>query len=153
MDSVVIRNSGNITRQGTPGSWMKKRPRWSGILIKVMVNRNIEQEKSKSFMAIEIIEYVPKSVVIKSIIKKTTGNVSAYSVDSGETISNSMSAFDTYVQIIEGHAEVNIAGVVSKLKKGESIIIPAHTVNKITANKRFKMISTTIKSGFEEMVL
>ena len=41
-----------------------------------------EQEKAKVFIIVEIIEYVPNSVVIKTIIKKTTGNVSAVSFDS-----------------------------------------------------------------------
>jgi hypothetical protein len=37
-----------------------------------------ELEKSKSHIIVEIIEYVPNSVVIKTIIKKSTGNISAY---------------------------------------------------------------------------
>ena len=37
-----------------------------------------EFEKSKTFIIVEIVEYIPNSVVIKTIIKKTTGNVSAF---------------------------------------------------------------------------
>jgi hypothetical protein len=40
-----------------------------------------EVEKAKTFIVVEIIEYVPNSVLIKTIIKKTTGNVSAVSFD------------------------------------------------------------------------
>ena len=62
-----------------------------------------------------------------------------------------ISPFDTFIQVIDGKAEVVIDDVSSLLNVGESIIIPAHTSNTIKANVRFKMISTTIKSGYEEV--
>lgn len=110
---------------------------------------NTEVEKSKVFIIVEIIEYVPNAVVIKTIIKKTTGNVSAVSFDSGENLSEKMSPFDTFIQIIEGRAEILIDGHSQTLETGQSIIIPANTKNTINAKERFKMISTIIKSGYE----
>lgn len=50
------------------------------------MENNIDIEKSKVFIIVEIIEYVPNSVVIKTIIKKSTGNISVVSFDSGETL-------------------------------------------------------------------
>lgn len=110
---------------------------------------NQEHEKSKVFIIVEIIEYIPNSVVIKTIIKKTTGNVSAVSFDSGETLTEKISPFDTFIQVIDGRAEIVIDDKSSLLETGDSIIIPAHTRNTIKANERFKMISTVIKSGYE----
>lgn len=37
------------------------------------------------------------------------------------------------------------------LQTGQAMIIPAHARHIITANIRFKMISTVIKSGYEEV--
>jgi quercetin dioxygenase-like cupin family protein len=111
---------------------------------------NTEQEKSKVFIIVEIIEYIPNSVVIKTIIKKTTGNVSAVSFDSGEALTGRISPFDTFIQVIDGSAEIVIDDKSNLLETGESIIIPAHAHNTIKANVRFKMLSTTIKSGYEE---
>jgi len=110
----------------------------------------LEVEKSTAFIIVEIIEYVPNSVVIKTIIKKTTGNVSVVSIDSGEMLSEKISPFDTFIQVIDGEAEIEIDGKHNLLKTGQSIIIPAHSRNTIKANVRFKMISTIIKSGYEE---
>ncbi|MBK7475888.1 MAG: cupin domain-containing protein [Haliscomenobacter sp.] len=107
-----------------------------------------EHEKSKIFIIVEIIEYVPNSVVIKTIIKKTTGNVTAVSFDSGEALTEKISPFDTFIQVIDGKAEVVIDDKSNLLETGDSIIIPAHTRNTIKANERFKMISTVIKSGY-----
>ncbi len=108
-----------------------------------------ELEKSKSHIIVEIIEYVPNSVVIKTIIRKSTGNISVMSFDSGEGLTEKTSPFDTFAQIIEGKAEIVIDKVSSVLGSGEGIIIPAHSPNFIKANGRFKMILTIIKSGYE----
>lgn len=108
-----------------------------------------ELEKAKAFIISDIIEYVPNAIVIKTIVRKITGNVSAISFDSGETMTEKIIPFDTFVQIIDGKAEIVIDGVSNLVNTGETIIIPAHTSNILRAKKRFKMISTIIKSGYE----
>jgi len=113
--------------------------------------KDLELEKAQVLIIVEIIEYVSNSVVIKTIIKKSTGNVSAVSFDSGETLTDRLSPFDNYIQIIDGRAEIIIDGKENQLETGNSIIIPAHSYNTIKANIRFKMISTIIKSGYEEV--
>ncbi len=113
---------------------------------------NPEPEKSKVFIIVEILEYIPNSVVIKTILRKTTGNVSVVSFDSGEAMTEKISPFDTFIQVIEGKAEVIIDSKSNILDTGQSIIIPAHSPNTIKANVRFKMISTIIKSGYEDLV-
>jgi len=112
-----------------------------------------EIEKSKTQILIEIIEYVPNSTVTKTIIRKTTGNISVLAIDTGESLPEKISPFDTFLQIIEGNAQVDIEDSSNILHTGEAIIIPAHTANLIKANERFKMISTVIKSGYEGIIL
>ena len=108
-----------------------------------------ELEKSKAHIIVEIIEYMANSVVIKTIIKKSTGNISVMSFDSGEGLTEKTSPFDTFVQIIEGKAEIVVDKISYVLEAGQGIIIPAHMSNFIKPNGRFKMISTIIKSGYE----
>lgn len=112
-----------------------------------------EIEKAKTHILIEIIEYVPNSVVFKTIIRKTTGNISVVAIDTGETLAEKISPFDTFVQIIDGNAEVVIDQESNLLTTGEAIIIPAHISHIVKANERFKMISTIIKSGYDEVIL
>jgi len=111
---------------------------------------NLELEKGLAYITVEIIEYVPNSVVIKTILKKSTGNISVMSFDVGEGLTEKTSPFDTFVQIIEGQANIVINKVATILKTGQSMVIPAHTTNHVKANGRFKMIQTVIKSGYEE---
>jgi quercetin dioxygenase-like cupin family protein len=106
--------------------------------------------KSKAHIIVEIIEYIPNSVVSKTIIKKTTGNVTVSSFDAGEELAEKISPFDTFIQIIDGSAEVMIDKKMSVLKLGEGIVVPAHASHRINASQQFKMISTVIKSGYED---
>ena len=110
-----------------------------------------EVTRSKAFIVANVIEYIPNSVVIKSIIERITGNISAVSFDSGELLYGKTSPFETFIQIIEGTAEVVIDDKSNLLEKGQSIIIPAHSRNTIKANGKFKMLSTLIKSGYEDV--
>lgn len=118
---------------------------------------NIEIKNSKKndinlkepHIMVEIIEYKLNSVVIKTIIKKTTGNVSLISLDIGEGLVEKISPFDTFIQIIDGKAEVIIDNESHLMDTGQGIVIPAHVPNIIKANERFKMIQTIIKSGYE----
>jgi len=109
-----------------------------------------ELEKSKVHIIVEISEYLPNAVVSKTIIKKTTGNVTVASFDTGEEQAEKTSPFDTYVQIIDGAAEITIKEKKYLLRLGDGIIIPAHASHYINAKEQFKMISTVIKSGYED---
>ncbi|WP_396169355.1 cupin domain-containing protein [Flavobacterium sp.] len=118
------------------------------------MEKNIESselEKGKTHIIVEIIEYMANAVVSKTIIKKTTGNVTISSFDAGEELDEKISPFDTYIQIIDGTAEITINDKVFKLKLGEGIVIPAHAKHHFNANEQFKMISTVIKSGYEDL--
>lgn len=114
---------------------------------------NAELEKAKPHVVVEIIDYVPNAVVSKTIIRKTTGNVTALSFDQGEEQGEKITPFDTFVQIIDGKAEITIENNKHELHLGTGIIIPAHKMHYINAFERFKMISTVIKSGYDELTL
>jgi quercetin dioxygenase-like cupin family protein len=110
-----------------------------------------EIKKKDVHIIVEIIDYLPKSIVRKTILKKITGNITATSFDRGEELEEKVYPFDNYIQIIDGTAEVTIDGKIFHLNLGEGIVIPAHTRRSFSARERFKMLSTIIKSGFEDL--
>ncbi len=112
---------------------------------------NSEVEKAKVYITVEIIEYIPNSVVIKTILRKSTGNISVMSFDSGEGLTEKKTPFDTFIQLIDGEAEIVIDGKSHVLKTGGAIVIPAHSANCIKPNGRFKLIQTIIKSGYDQI--
>jgi quercetin dioxygenase-like cupin family protein len=110
---------------------------------------NIELVKETPHVMVEIIDYVPNAVVSKTILRKVTGNVTALSFDQSEELGEKITPFDTFVQIIDGKADITIDNNRHELHFGAGIIIPAHKMHHINAFEKFKMISTVIKSGYE----
>jgi quercetin dioxygenase-like cupin family protein len=109
-----------------------------------------ELEKGQQHIIVEIIEYLPNAVVSRTIIKKTTGNVTVMAFALGEELGDKTIPFDSFVQVIDGEADVTIANKLHHIKLGSGIIIPAHALHRFNASKQFKMISTIIKSGYED---
>ena len=111
--------------------------------------KNSEVDKGKVLNNIDILEYVTDSIVTKTVLKRITGNISAFSFDAGKTLAEKRIPFDNFLQIIEGEGEIIIDGLSNILLEGQSIIVPAHSLSIIRSYTRFKMISTIIKSGYE----
>ena len=88
---------------------------------------NTDLQKSTPHIIVQILEYVPNSVLTKTIIKKTTGNITVSAVDAGEELAEKTFPFDSFIQIIDGEAEAVINGKKFKLVLGDGIIIPAHS--------------------------
>jgi len=60
--------------------------------------------------AAELVNYQDGSVVSREIIKKPTGNVTIFAFDEGEGLSEHTAPFDALVHVLEGEAEISIAG-------------------------------------------
>ncbi|HEY4107529.1 hypothetical protein [Puia sp.] len=107
-------------------------------------------ETSKVFIILNTVEYMPKVLSNKIIFKRSTGSVTVSSLGAGEVVAEKCSPFDTFIQIIDGMAQLTINRTLYKLDLGEGIIIPAHAKHDFNASVPFKMITTIIKSGYED---
>lgn len=90
--------------------------------------------------------YSDGSIISKMIIKKEAGNVTLFSFDEGQSLSEHTAPFDALVQIVEGKAEIHINKVPYELSEGESIVMPADIPHAVVALGKFKMLLTMIKS-------
>ena len=68
-----------------------------------------------------------------------------FSFDKGEGLSTHSAPFDALVQVIEGMVDITIDDEVIRLKKDDSVIMPANVPHALNAIERFKMILTMIK--------
>lgn len=102
-------------------------------------------EKGKVFPLEQSIEYTAGGVISKQITKSPAGNITLFSFDEGQGLTEHTAAYDAVVQILDGEAEILIDGVPELVKKGESIIMPASIPHALHAVKRFKMLLTMIK--------
>jgi len=93
----------------------------------------------------KMIEYSSGGVISKQVLKNLSGNLTLFSVDQGQGLTEHTAPFDAIVQILDGEAEIIIGGNPNLVKKGESIIMPANIPHALQAVKRFKMLLTMVK--------
>ncbi|MFN8278886.1 MAG: cupin domain-containing protein [Saprospiraceae bacterium] len=103
-------------------------------------------KSSKTFRPDENIAYADGSVVSKMVIKKPTGNITLFAFDKDEGLSEHSSPHDVLIQILDGIAEITIAGNPQIIHKGECIIFPSNVPHSLKAKEKFKMMLTMIKS-------
>jgi len=94
----------------------------------------------------DMVTYQDGSVVSREIHKKTTGTVTVFAFDAGQGLSEHTAPFDAMVHILDGEAEITIAGTPRQVGAGELIIMPAGKPHSLKAVKRFKMMLIMIKS-------
>ena len=95
---------------------------------------------------VNLVEYQDGSVVSKEVIKKEKGTVTLFAFDKGQGLSEHTAPFDALVYIVDGKAEITIAGKACILKAGEAIIMPANKPHSLKAIERFKMLLVMIKA-------
>ena len=103
--------------------------------------------KGKVIDTESLAEYQECSVVSREIIKKDIGTVTIFAFDKGQGLSEHSAPFDAFVQVIDGEAEITLAGQAHTVSKGQMIIMPGNVPHALQAvNSPFKMILTMIKS-------
>lgn len=83
--------------------------------------------------------------ISKQVLKNEAGNITLFSFDRGEGLSEHTAPFDALVQILDGEAEVTLGGKELRLLKGEAVIMPAGVRHALHAAERFKMLLTMIR--------
>ena len=106
-----------------------------------------EFEKSKVFTFNQSIDYSDGGIVSKTVLKKQTGNISLFSFDKGEALSEHTAPFDAMIQVVDGRGEIIIGGKSFFLETGQSIIMPANITHAVKAAEKFKMVLIMIKSS------
>jgi quercetin dioxygenase-like cupin family protein len=92
------------------------------------------------------VDYSAGSVVSKTIVKKETGNITLFSFDAGQGLSEHTAPFDAVVHILDGTAQVTIGGEPKNVSAGQMLIMPADVPHALHADQRFKMMLTMIRS-------
>ncbi|NQT46284.1 MAG: cupin domain-containing protein [Candidatus Omnitrophica bacterium] len=94
----------------------------------------------------ESVKYQDNAIVSSEILKKDTGTITVFAFDKGQGLSEHTAPFDASVYILDGEAEVTIAGESLKVKSGEMIIMPANKPHALLAKDKFKMLLIMVKN-------
>ncbi|MCC2508797.1 cupin domain-containing protein [Methanimicrococcus blatticola] len=93
----------------------------------------------------DMVEYSVGGVISKQVIKNNSGNITLFSFDKGQGLSEHTAPFDAVVQILDGQAQITIGGESVLLQKGQTIIMPANISHALLAVEKFKMLLTMIR--------
>jgi quercetin dioxygenase-like cupin family protein len=97
----------------------------------------------------DMVEYQDGSVVSHALVKKKAGTVTVFAFAEGEGLSEHTAPYDALVHILDGEAEIGIAGAQHRLGNGDFIIMPANVPHSVHAGSRFKMLLTMIRESGE----
>jgi hypothetical protein len=101
---------------------------------------NSQHENSR--ITVEIIEYVPDSIMHKTVIKKHSGTVNTSSTSIFE---EKKSSYDSFLQVVEGSAQIRMNNMDQNLALGEILhVLPNHAYS-IHSQDRFKMVLSIVK--------
>lgn len=93
----------------------------------------------------ELVAYQEGAVVSRTILKGETGSVTLFAFDAGQELSEHTVPYDALVHVLDGAAEIAIAGERYDLAAGDTIVMPANHPHAVRAPRRFKMALTMIR--------
>ena len=94
----------------------------------------------------ELVQYQDGSIVSHVLLKNKGGTVTLFAFGQGEGLSEHTAPFEALVLVVDGGAEVEIAGEVYSVRQGETITLPANIPHAVRAATRFKMLLTMIRA-------
>ena len=92
-----------------------------------------------------IVDYQNDSIVSRTVIDRDAGTVTLFAFDQGQGLSEHVAPFDALVHVLDGEAEISIAGVAHTVKVGQMLIMPANEPHALQAERRFKMMLVMIR--------
>jgi len=86
-------------------------------------------------------------VVSRTLLKRAGGTITLFAFDEGQGLSEHTAPFDAVAHVLEGEAEITIAGTPLRARTGELVLLPANQPHAVHARTRFKMLLTMIRSA------
>lgn len=107
----------------------------------------MDELKGKALNLKDEIAYADGAVISKILLKKDTGNITLFSFDKGQGLSEHTSPFDAVAQVVDGTGAFIIDGELQTVQEGEMIIMPANIPHDVQAAEQpFKMLLTMLRS-------
>jgi quercetin dioxygenase-like cupin family protein len=94
----------------------------------------------------DLLQYQEGAVVSRVLLKNKGGTVTLFAFDQREELSEHTAPFDALVLVLDGEAQIEIAGEEFQVREGETITLPANEPHAVRAASRFKMLLTMIRA-------
>jgi len=93
----------------------------------------------------DLVQYQSGAVVSRTLVKRPSGTVTAFAFDANEGLSEHTAPFDALVLLIDGAAEITIAGTPYQVQAGQMLRLPAGRPHALRAVQRFKMLLVMLR--------
>jgi quercetin dioxygenase-like cupin family protein len=110
------------------------------------MKRKGKLEAAKAHVALGLVDYAQGAIVSRTLIENKAGNVTLFSFDEGQSLSEHTAPFDALVQVLDGEGVFTIGGKAVCVAAGEMIVMPANVPHAVEASRRFKMLLTMLRS-------
>ena len=95
---------------------------------------------------VELLQYQDSSIVSRVLLKNKGGTVTLFAFAEGEGLSEHTAPFDALVVVLDGEADIQIAGESFTVRQGETITLPANRPHAVRAATKFKMLLIMIRA-------
>ena len=94
----------------------------------------------------ELVDYAEDSVVSRTLAENKAGTVTLFAFDEDQALSEHTAPFDALLAVLDGEAEVTVAGEPLAVHTGEAVVLPADKPHAVRAPERFKMMLVMVRS-------
>jgi len=93
----------------------------------------------------DLLKTVDGAVVSRTLLRRSTGNITLFSFDRGQGLSEHTAPFDAFVLVLDGQVLLTIGGNKLEAKAGDAVVMPAHVPHALEATAPLKMLLVMIR--------
>ena len=101
---------------------------------------------AESYNLLELVDYAAGAIVSRTLAENESGTITLFAFDVDQGLSEHTAPFDAFVQILDGKAEIVIAGKPVEARAGQIVLMPANIPHALKAIEPFKMLLTMLRS-------
>jgi quercetin dioxygenase-like cupin family protein len=100
---------------------------------------------SRPVKLVQLLDYVPGSVISRTLAKSPAGTLTLFAFDAGQGLSEHTAPYDAFVQVLDGAVTLTIGGEKVEAAAGETVRMPAGVPHALHSAERFKMLLVMIR--------
>ncbi len=93
-----------------------------------------------------LVDYQAGAVVSRALVQKPAATITLFAFDRGQHLSEHTSPYDALLWVLEGVAEIELAGEPTQVAAGQMIRLPAEVPHAVRARERFKLLLVMVRS-------
>lgn len=105
------------------------------------------QSTAQTIVPRTMIDIQPQAIVSRILLKNASGSITLFGFAAGQEVSEHTAPFEAMIQVLEGAAEVSIAGTWHTVGEGQAILLPAGVPHAVRAPQAFKMLLTMLRKA------